>query len=239
MKGKTCAHTRPRVHDIELCHLTRAARVPPHFLWRQLLPPGSGQLGAATCPVAPAPESQLGAARVLPCVPWRQLPPCDTGQLRSRHVSHGSSSSLLAQGSSGATTCPMEIYGLWAIEVKKYQLMTLSSWSSIGTCAYLPRRDTTMLIPRACETCSGRYIKCYQDMWAWGLQDHSRTTPVRWPLAAGRCNVALTCYPIAMDNYSVGRLDNPHRAVHACDLARRQDSMTSIPLKTSSTTPNY
>jgi hypothetical protein len=32
-----------------------------------------GSSGAATCHVAPAPESWLRAARVLPHVPWRQL----------------------------------------------------------------------------------------------------------------------------------------------------------------------
>jgi hypothetical protein len=37
--------------------------------------------------------------------PWLQLPPPGLGPLRSRHVSRGSSSRLLAQGSSGAATC--------------------------------------------------------------------------------------------------------------------------------------
>jgi hypothetical protein len=38
-------------------------------------------------------------------------------------VSCGSSSHLLTQGSSGAATCPMELYGLWVIKVNKYLLM--------------------------------------------------------------------------------------------------------------------
>jgi hypothetical protein len=66
-----------------------------------------GSSGAAMCLVAPAPESRLGAARVLPRVSWRQLPPPGTGQLWSRHVSCGSSSHLLSQGSFGAATCPV------------------------------------------------------------------------------------------------------------------------------------
>jgi hypothetical protein len=86
-----------------------------------------GISGAAMCPVAPAPESRLWAARVLPRVLWLQLPPLGTGQLHCRHVSHGSSSHLLAQGSSGAATCPMELYGLWTIEVNKYPPVVLSS----------------------------------------------------------------------------------------------------------------
>jgi hypothetical protein len=38
------------------------------------------------------------------------------------HLSCGSSSRLLAQGSSGAVTCPMKLYGLWAIKINKYSL---------------------------------------------------------------------------------------------------------------------
>jgi hypothetical protein len=44
---------------------------------------------APTCPVAPAPESQLGAARVLPRIRCRQLLPPGLGQLQNRHMSHG------------------------------------------------------------------------------------------------------------------------------------------------------
>jgi hypothetical protein len=84
-----------------------------------------GSSNAATCPMAPTPESRLGAAWVLPHVPWCQLLPPGTGQLSSHHVSRGSSSSLLAQGNSGAATCPIELYGLWDIEVNKYPPMTL------------------------------------------------------------------------------------------------------------------
>jgi hypothetical protein len=86
-----------------------------------------GSSGATTCLVALAPKSQLGAARVLPRVPWRQLPPPGTGQLQSCHVSYDSSSCILAQGSSGAATCPMVLYGLWAIEVNKYPPVALPS----------------------------------------------------------------------------------------------------------------
>jgi hypothetical protein len=91
------------------------------------MPPGTGSLGAAMCPVAPAPESRLGAARVLPRVLWRQLPPPGSGQLRSHHVSRGSNSHLLAHGSFGAAMRPLELCGLWAIEVNKYHPMALSS----------------------------------------------------------------------------------------------------------------
>jgi hypothetical protein len=113
--------------------------MPPHPPWCQLPPPASGQRrcrhvshgpssrvlawdisGPATRLVAPAPASWHRAAPEPPCVPWLQLPPSDSWQLRSRHGSHGSSSRLLSQGSSGAATCPMELYGLWTIEVNKY-----------------------------------------------------------------------------------------------------------------------
>jgi hypothetical protein len=114
---------------------------------------------AAMCLVAPAPESRLGATRVLPRILWSQLPPPDIGRIRSRHMSRGSSSHILAQGSSGAATCPMMLYELWAIEVNKYPPVVLRSSSPIGTCAYLPRRHTTRPIPCACETCSGCHIK--------------------------------------------------------------------------------
>jgi hypothetical protein len=84
-----------------------------------------GSLGATTCSMAPAPESRLGVACVLSCFPWCQLPPPSTGQHQTRHMSRGSSSCLLAQGSSRAVTCPMELYGLWAIEVNKYPPVAL------------------------------------------------------------------------------------------------------------------
>jgi hypothetical protein len=90
-----------------------------------------GSSDAATCPMAPSPESLLRAAQVLPHVPWCQLLPPGTRQLQSHHVSRGSSSSLLAQGNSGITTCPRELYGLWAIEVNKYPPMPLPSWFPI------------------------------------------------------------------------------------------------------------
>jgi hypothetical protein len=125
MKGKACTHTHPRVHDIGLCHPARAARVSSHLLWRHLL--ARGRSDAAMCPVAPAPESQLWADLVLPRVPWCQLLPPSTGQLWSRHMSCGSSSRLVTQGSSGATMCSIELRGLWAIEVNKYPLVALSS----------------------------------------------------------------------------------------------------------------
>jgi hypothetical protein len=57
------------------------------------------------CLVTLAPDSWLGAAPGPPCVPWLQLPPVGLGQLRSCHMSRGSSSRLLARGSSGAITC--------------------------------------------------------------------------------------------------------------------------------------
>jgi hypothetical protein len=53
-------------------------------------------------------------------VPWLKLLPPGLGQLRSLHVSHNTSSHLLAQGSFGAATCPMKLYELWAIGVNKY-----------------------------------------------------------------------------------------------------------------------
>jgi hypothetical protein len=123
-----------------------AARVLPCVSWPQLPSPGSVQLGcchesrggssrllaqgssgAVTCPVTPAPTSCLRAASEPPRVPWLQLPPPGSGQLRSHHVSRGFSSRLLAQGSFGAATCPMELYGLWVIEVNKYPPVTLPS----------------------------------------------------------------------------------------------------------------
>jgi hypothetical protein len=47
-----------------------------------------------------------------------------------------------------------------------------------------------------------------------GLQDHNRTTPIRWPLVAGRYNIAPTCCPLTIDSYNAERPDNPapHRA---------------------------
>jgi hypothetical protein len=82
---------------------------------------------AAMCPVTPAPESRLEADRVMPHGSWHQLLPPSIGQLWSRHESSGSGSRLLTQDSSGAVMCPMELYGLWAIEINKYPLVTLSS----------------------------------------------------------------------------------------------------------------
>jgi hypothetical protein len=79
------------------------------------------------CPMALAPTSWLRIALEPPRVPWLQLPPLGSRQPWSRHVSCGSSSRLLVQGSSGAATCPMELYELWAIEVNKYPPMALSS----------------------------------------------------------------------------------------------------------------
>jgi hypothetical protein len=81
-----------------------------------------GRFRATMCPVAPAPASWLRAATGQPCVPRLQLPPPGSGSLQSHHVSRGSSSHLLAQGSSGDATCPMKLYGLWTIEVNKYPL---------------------------------------------------------------------------------------------------------------------
>jgi hypothetical protein len=81
-----------------------------------------GSFETAMCLVALAPTSWFRAAPGLPCLLWLQLPPPGSGQLQSRHVSRGSSSRLLAQGSSEASMCPMELYGLWAIEVNKYPL---------------------------------------------------------------------------------------------------------------------
>jgi hypothetical protein len=58
-----------------------------------------------TCPVPPALASWLMAALEPPHVSWLQSPPPSSGQLWGHHVSRGSSSRLLAQGSCGATMC--------------------------------------------------------------------------------------------------------------------------------------
>jgi hypothetical protein len=150
----------------------------PTYPWYRVMPLWHGQLGChhtsrgassrllaqgssdvITCHVALAPESPLGVARVLPRGSWLQLPPPSTWQLWSRHVSCDSGSSLLAQDSSRAARCSMELYRPWVIEVNKYPLMILPSWSSIRTCVYLTRRHTTRPILCACETCNGRHIK--------------------------------------------------------------------------------
>jgi hypothetical protein len=89
-------------------HPARAARVPPHLPWCQLPPPGSGQLGCRHVSHGPS------------------LSP-DSGKLRCCHAARGAGSRILAQGSSGAATCPMELYKLWAIEVNKYPLVALPS----------------------------------------------------------------------------------------------------------------
>jgi hypothetical protein len=70
--------------------------------------PARGSSGAATCPTAPAPAAQPGAALGPPRVLRLQLPLPSPGQLRGRHVSCGFSSRCPAQGSSGATTCPLK-----------------------------------------------------------------------------------------------------------------------------------
>jgi hypothetical protein len=104
-----------------------AAQVTPRVPWPQLLSLAHGSSGAATRSVAPTPASWHRAALELPCVSWLHLPPPGSRQLWSHHVFHGSSSHLLAQGSSEVTTCPMELYGLRDIEVNKYPLMALPS----------------------------------------------------------------------------------------------------------------
>jgi hypothetical protein len=113
-----CVLTRTHV-SMTSGYVTRHGQLGCHHALRgtssHLLTRGSS--GAATCPMAPTPESQLGAARVLPCGPWRQLPPPDTWQLRSCHMSRDSGSCLLAQGSFRATTCPIELDELWAKQI--------------------------------------------------------------------------------------------------------------------------
>jgi hypothetical protein len=91
----------------------------------QALAQGSSVLSCLPWPQLLSPSS--GAARVLPHVPWYQLPLPSLGQLRRRHVSYGSCSRLLIQGSSRAATCLMELYKMWAIEVNKYPPVALSS----------------------------------------------------------------------------------------------------------------
>jgi hypothetical protein len=121
-------HALTRVHvSITSGYATRHGQLRCHHTSRGtsscLLARGSSS--AATCPVALALESRVGAAQVLPRVLWRQLPPPGTWQLRSHHVSRDSSSRLLAYVSSGAVTCPTELYGLWAIDVNnvsKYRI---------------------------------------------------------------------------------------------------------------------
>jgi hypothetical protein len=83
----------------------------PTYLVAQLPPPSSST------------SSWLKAALGQPHIPWLQLPPLGLGQLKNRHMSRGSNSRLLAQGNSGAAMCPMELYGLWVIEVNKYHLV--------------------------------------------------------------------------------------------------------------------
>jgi hypothetical protein len=95
-----CSHIR-------LCHLARAARCCHTSCGSGSRALARGSSGAAMCPMVLAPESRLGAARVLPCVSWCQPSPPLLGQLKSRHVSHGSSSRLLAHDSFGAIMYPM------------------------------------------------------------------------------------------------------------------------------------
>jgi hypothetical protein len=52
-------------------------------------------------------------------------------------------------------------------------------------------------------------------MWVGDMQDHNKTTSVRWPLAAVRYSVVLTYCPLMMDNYSVGCLTT-QALCHAC-----------------------
>jgi hypothetical protein len=88
----------------------RAVPEPPHVSCgsgSQLLTQGSSR--AAMCPMAPTLTSWLRAAPEPPHVTWLQLPPPGSKQLRSHRVSPGSSSRLLAQGSSGAAMCPMAL----------------------------------------------------------------------------------------------------------------------------------
>jgi hypothetical protein len=63
-----------------------------------------GRSCVPTCPIAPALASWLRATPEPPRVPWLQLPPPGSGPLQSR-------------------MCPMELYGLLAIEVNKYPLV--------------------------------------------------------------------------------------------------------------------
>jgi hypothetical protein len=65
----------------------------------------SGELGC--CHVSRGTSSRLRAAREPPRVPWCQLTPPGSGQLRCRYASRGASSCLPAQGSLGATMCPV------------------------------------------------------------------------------------------------------------------------------------
>jgi hypothetical protein len=121
-----CKPGTPRTSSKSRRRARRALATPPP--WCQLSPPGSGQLrcchmshdpssrvpawgssGAATHPVTPAPASWHRAAPEPSRVSWLQLPPPGSGQLRSRHVSHGSSSRLLARGSSRVVMCPVAL----------------------------------------------------------------------------------------------------------------------------------
>jgi hypothetical protein len=64
---------------------------------------------AATYPVASDHASLPRWALALPCVLWPQtLPPC-RGGLRCCHTSRGPEPHLLAEVSSGASTCPMAL----------------------------------------------------------------------------------------------------------------------------------
>jgi hypothetical protein len=62
--------------------------------------------GAATCPAVPAPAAQPEAAPGPPHALLLQVSLPGPGRLRGYHVFCGSSSRCLAQGSSGAATCP-------------------------------------------------------------------------------------------------------------------------------------
>jgi hypothetical protein len=173
-----CSHTTTCPTASDFASRLGGVRVLPRVPWHPLPPPSSRWLGcrhasrgassrlpardsssAATHPVVLAPASQLGAAQVPPRVPWRQLPPLGSRQLGCRHVSRGASSRLPAQGNSGAATCPTALCKPRAIKVYEYSPVELLSLYPIRACAYLPRRHTTRLTSRACETCSVRCIK--------------------------------------------------------------------------------
>jgi hypothetical protein len=64
-----------------------AARVLPRVSWRQLPPPGTGQLWSRHVSCGSSSHLLSQAASEPPRVPWLQLPPPGSGQLRSRHVS--------------------------------------------------------------------------------------------------------------------------------------------------------
>jgi hypothetical protein len=89
-----------------------------------------GSSGTATCPMALAPASWPRAALQPPRVPWLQLWPPGSGQLWDRHMSHGSSSRFLAQGSFAATTCP--VAPALASWLKAAPETSCVPWSSTG-----------------------------------------------------------------------------------------------------------